>query len=56
MEDPELLNGYYLDRITNPDVLILHRSDGSVVAIFSGRGAAKEEIERTAKKVAKRND
>jgi hypothetical protein len=56
MEDPELLNGYYQDRITNPGVLILRRSDDSVVAVFSRWGAAKEEIKQSAKEDAERND
>jgi len=56
MEDPELLNGYYLDRITDPDVLILRRPDGSVAAVFSRRGVVEEEIERAAKEDAERDD
>jgi hypothetical protein len=56
MDDPELPNGYYLDRITDPDVLILRRSDGSTVAVFSPSSAAKEEIERAAKEDARRDD
>jgi hypothetical protein len=56
MEDPELLNGHYLDHITDPDVLIRRRSDSSVVAVFSRWGVAKEEIERAAREDAGRND
>jgi hypothetical protein len=56
MDDPEHLNGYYLDRVTDPDVLILRRSDGSTVAVFSRWGAAKEEIQRAAKEDAGRDD
>jgi hypothetical protein len=32
----------------DPDVLVLKRADGSVVARFSGLGFAAEEVERTA--------
>jgi DNA-binding SARP family transcriptional activator len=43
---PGLPPGYYLVR--DPDTLALHRRDGSLVAVFSVRGAAAEEVERTA--------
>jgi hypothetical protein len=33
----------------DPDVLVLERTDGSVVARFSGLGFAEEEVERTAR-------
>jgi len=49
MAIPNLSEGYYLDRVTDPDAVILRCPDGSVVAVFSHRGAAKEEIERAAK-------
>jgi hypothetical protein len=32
----------------DPDVLVLKRADGPVVARFSGLGFAAEEVERTA--------
>jgi hypothetical protein len=32
----------------DPDVLVLERADGSVVARFSGRGFAAEAVERAA--------
>ena len=34
---------YYLDQ-SDPDVVILRRQDGSLVAAFSARGATKEGI------------
>jgi hypothetical protein len=34
---------YYLDE-ADPDILILRRQDGSLVAAFSARGATKEGI------------
>ena len=33
----------------DPDVLVLERADGSMVARFSGLGFAEEEVERTAR-------
>jgi hypothetical protein len=39
--------GYWLDR-SDTDVWTLRRPRGWVVAHFSARGAAKEEIEQTA--------
>jgi DNA-binding SARP family transcriptional activator len=44
---PELPNDYYVER--DPDVLVLRRVDGSLVAAFSSRGAALEAIRRAAK-------
>jgi hypothetical protein len=41
-----LPSGYHAH--LNPDVLILKRADGSVVARFSGRGFVAEEVERAA--------
>jgi hypothetical protein len=32
----------------DPDILVLRRADGSVVARFSGRGFVAEEVERAA--------
>ena len=46
-EEPRLPPGYWLDR-SDPDVWVLRRSEGWVVAHFSARGAAKEAIEQTA--------
>ncbi len=37
-----LSNGYYLER--DPDVLVLRRDDGSLVAAFSSRGAAPDAV------------
>ena len=34
---------YYLDE-SDPDIVVLHRQDGSFVAAFSGRGATREGI------------
>lgn len=39
--------GYRLDEVTDPDVVILRREDGSVVAEFT-LGTVREEIERIA--------
>jgi hypothetical protein len=39
---------YYLDE-SDPDVVILRRQDGSLVAAFSARGATKEGIVEAAK-------
>ena len=41
-----LPSGYHAH--LNPDVLVLKRADGSVVARFSGRGFVAEEVERAA--------
>ncbi len=41
-----LPSGYHAQ--LNPDVLVLERADGSVVASFSGRGFVAEEVERAA--------
>jgi hypothetical protein len=46
-EELRLPPGYRLDR-SDPDVWSLRRSEGSIVAHFSARGAAKEAIEQTA--------
>jgi hypothetical protein len=32
----------------DPDILVLRRTDGSMVACFSGRGLVAEEVERAA--------
>jgi hypothetical protein len=39
---------YYIDK-TDPDIVILRRQDGSFVAAFSARGAAREGIVEAAK-------
>ena len=44
--EPNLPLGYRLQR--DPDLLLLLRPDGSVVAAFSARGAAEEAVERAA--------
>ncbi len=48
MEQPNRHNlpfGYYVER--DPDLLTLHRSDGSVVAAFSAGGVDPFELELT---------
>ena len=50
-----LPEGYWIDRVTDPDVLILRRPDGSVVAVFSAWGAAAEAIEAAAQEDAGRD-
>ena len=39
---------YYLDE-SDPDIVVLHRQDGSFVAAFSARGATREGIVEAAK-------
>ena len=39
---------YYLDK-SDPDVVILHRQDGSLVAVFSASGATSKGIVEAAK-------
>ena len=47
--DPmQVLPGYRMDIVSEPDVIILRRSDGSEVATFSVSGAKLEEIESAA--------
>jgi hypothetical protein len=55
MDDPNLPEGYRRDLITDPDVVILRRPDGSVVAVFSREGVAEGQIERAAREDAERN-
>jgi hypothetical protein len=40
--------GYYVDK-SDPDIVVLHRQDGSFVAAFSARGATREDIVEAAK-------
>jgi hypothetical protein len=47
-EEPRLPPGYRLDH-SDPDVLVLRCSHGTVVARFSTQGAAAEAIEREAR-------
>jgi hypothetical protein len=47
MRDLDLPAGYWLE--INADFLVLHRSDGSIVATFSARGADPSEIEQAAR-------
>lgn len=47
-QPPELPPGYRRGGLTDPDVLILRRPDGSVVAVFSD-AADPREIERAAR-------
>jgi hypothetical protein len=44
---PRLPAGYEMDR-SDPDVLILRRCDGSMVAAFSLRGVVMETVEEAA--------
>ena len=46
---------YRMDIVSEPDVIILRRSDGSEVAKFSMLGATLEEIERAAQEDYRRN-
>jgi hypothetical protein len=46
---------YRMDLVSEPDVIILRRPDGSEVAKFSMLGATLEEIERAAKEDYRRN-
>jgi hypothetical protein len=39
---------YYLDK-SDPDIVILRRQDGSLVAVFSGSGATSKGIVEAAK-------
>ncbi len=48
-EEPRLPPGYRLDR-SDPDVWILRRPEGWVVAYFSARGATKEVMEQAAER------
>lgn len=47
MRSPYLPSGYGLDE-TDPDFAVLHREDGSEVAVFSATGADAKAIERVA--------
>jgi hypothetical protein len=40
---------YYLDE-SDPDIVILHRQDGSFVAAFSASGATREGIDEATRK------
>ena len=40
--------GYYIDE-SDPDIVSLHRQDGSFVAVFSASGATREGIVEAAK-------
>jgi hypothetical protein len=44
----ELPRHYYLDE-SDPDIVVLHREDGSFVAAFSASGATKEGITEAAR-------
>jgi len=46
--EPRLPPGYRLDR-SDPDVRLLRRPEGWVVAYFSARGATNKAIEQTAR-------
>jgi hypothetical protein len=47
----ELPTGYYLER--DPDTLILHRLDGTMVGAFSTRGAAPAAVRQTAEETVR---
>ncbi|MBA3425157.1 MAG: winged helix-turn-helix domain-containing protein [Rubrobacter sp.] len=49
----DLPAGYYLER--DPDLLLLRRSDGSMVTAFSARGAATEAIRSAAEEIDSRS-
>ena len=49
---PNLPAGYYLER--DPDLLLLRRSDGSMVTAFSARGVAPEAIRSAAEEIDSR--
>jgi hypothetical protein len=46
MWTPELPPGYSVER--DPDLLVLRRPDGTIVAVFSVRGATVEAVEKAA--------
>jgi hypothetical protein len=46
-EHPSLPGYYFIDE-SDPDVVVLHRADGSFVAAFSAQGATKEGIRQAA--------
>jgi hypothetical protein len=49
VEDKPLLPkfGYYLDE-SDPDIVVLRRQNGAIVATFSAEGATKEGIDEAA--------
>ena len=49
MPEPPLPPSSYVLDESDPDIIILRRSDGSFVAAFSARGATKEGIIEAAK-------
>jgi len=49
-DEPRLPLGYRLDRCSDPDVLVLRRAEGSVVARFSVWGTTREAVEFEAEK------
>ncbi len=50
-ESPSFLgNGYYLDLVSDPRVIVLRREDGTEVARFTVWNATSEAIERAARK------
>jgi hypothetical protein len=55
MADPKLPAGYWLDRVTDPDVLMLRRPNGSVVAVFNMWAATAEAIEKVANEDAEQD-
>lgn len=44
----ELPKQYYLDE-SDPDVVVLYRKDGTLVAVFSARGATREGLVEAAR-------
>ena len=45
-----------MDVVSEPGVVVLRRSDGSVVATFSARGATLEEIQRATQEDHRRKE
>jgi hypothetical protein len=53
-DEVSLPPGYHLDR-SDPEVLVLRRAEGAVVARFSARGYLAESVEREAWEYKQRN-
>jgi hypothetical protein len=47
VEEPRLPSFYYVDE-SDPDIMVLCRQDGSIVAAFSAGGATREGIAEAA--------
>ena len=46
--EAELPKHYCLDE-SDPDIVVVHRDDGTFVAVFSARGATKKELVKAAR-------